>query len=191
MADATLAGRWVVAIVLITAGGAKLLRGDRDQLTAAIRNYGVLPDRLSSPLAVVLPWLEVALGALLALGVLLVVVAGGAAVLLGAFVVAVGWNLSRGRRFACGCGGDGTISWSLLARDVSLCGVAVAVAVGPSTGLAAWPGWAAEHASGPWQSLVPIPLAVIVVMAAMRLLAAAVPLWSSHALIHEPERPMV
>lgn len=172
MADALLASRWLLALVLVVAGAAKLRQPGREELALAIQNYGVPSGRVSTLLALLLPWWEVALGAMLAAGVLLVPVAVCAALTLGVFAAVVGWHLAHGRRFACGCGTGGEIGWALAGHDLVLATLATAVATGPSAALAAWPGWGAAPVTGMWQARLPIPLAVTAVTAGWRLLHA-------------------
>jgi uncharacterized membrane protein YphA (DoxX/SURF4 family) len=170
MTDLLLGARWILAIVLIGAAVAKLRGPGRDQFADAIESYRVLPNRLVRPVAAWLPWLELTLGVMLCLGVMLVVAAACAAFLLAAFGLAVGWHVSRGRRFACGCGSGATISWALAGRDLLLSGVALAIALGPSGGLAIWPGWGAQHVAASAQSMLPMPLTAISAMLSAQLL---------------------
>jgi uncharacterized membrane protein YphA (DoxX/SURF4 family) len=170
MTDLLLSARWILAIILIGAALAKLRAPGRDQFADAIENYRVLPSRLVRPVTAGLPWLELMLGVMLCLGVMLVAAAACAALLLAAFGVAVGWHVSHGRRFACGCGSGEMISWTLAVRDLLLSGIAAAIALGPSGGLAIWPGWGTQHVSTSVQAMVPIPLTAITVMLGAHLL---------------------
>jgi uncharacterized membrane protein YphA (DoxX/SURF4 family) len=168
--DLLLAARWALATLLVGAAVAKLRGPGRDQLEDAIRSYRLVPSPLVRPVAAGLPWLELTLGILLCAGVMLVTTAVCAALILATFGLAVGWHVSRGRRFACGCGNGATISWALAGRDLLLSVVAVAIAVGPSGGLAVWPGWAAQHVSASAQAMLPIPLVAITLMLGVRVL---------------------
>jgi uncharacterized membrane protein YphA (DoxX/SURF4 family) len=167
--DVLLAARWALGTLLMVAAVAKLRGPGRDQLEDAIRSYRLVPSRLVRPVAAGLPWLELTLGVLLCAGVMLAVAAACAALILTTFGLAVGWHVSRGRRFACGCGNGATISWALVGRDLLLSVVAVAIAVGPSGGLAVWPGWAAQHVSVSTRALLPIPLVAITLMLGVQL----------------------
>jgi uncharacterized membrane protein YphA (DoxX/SURF4 family) len=167
-----LAARWALAAVLIGAAVAKLRGPGREQLEDAIRSYRLVPGALVRPVAAGLPWLELTLGILLCAGVMLVATAVCAAFILAAFGFAVGWHVSRGRRFACGCGSGATISWALAGRDLFLSGVAVAIAVGPSGGLAVWPGLATQHVAASAQALLPIPLVTITLILGVQLLTS-------------------
>jgi len=69
----------------------------------AIANYRILPDVLVNPTALVLPWLELVIGALLVCGTWMpgaVVLAAG---LLTAFEGAFIFNILRGLNVYCGC----------------------------------------------------------------------------------------
>ncbi len=173
MAYLVLAARWLLAVVLIGAGVAKLPADGRDAAAQAIENYGVLPRRLRRPAAAALPYGEITLGLLLCLGVLLRVSADCVAVMLGAFAASVGWHVQRGHRFGCGCGGGGSISWSLAARDGASACLAAVVAWRPSSGLALLPGWGAVSVHASARSLLPVPLVVIVLLVLVRVLIMA------------------
>ena len=174
MVDLLLAARWLLAAVLVSAGVAKLSTAGRDSVTTAIASYGVLPRRLMIPFAVALPWVEIALGGSLGLGVMLRVSGTSVAAMLGAFAAVIGWHLLRGHRFACGCGGQGQISWRLVGRDVAFAALGAAVGWGPSAGLALWPGWGATAVDASVRSLLPIPLIVIVLLVLLRALTSTV-----------------
>jgi uncharacterized membrane protein YphA (DoxX/SURF4 family) len=100
-----------------------------------IHNYQVLPDSLINIVAIVLPWVEVLLGALLAVGVWLPGAAALANLLLLSFFSALIFNLARGIDIHCGCfttqiSGAPHTMWYLF-RDSSflLLGVVVLVQV--------------------------------------------------------------
>lgn len=112
----------VVGAVLLYAGVIKF--GDRASFVAGAGALGV-------PLALanLTPWLEVALGGALILGVGEVAVRVGALVLLFAFTGVIVVNLLRGNRPACACFGvrAGTpISWWTVARNAALIALIVA-----------------------------------------------------------------
>lgn len=173
LADGLLAGRWLLAVVLFVAGAAKLRQHGRDELVVAVENYGVPSGSVSALLVVLLPWWELTLGSMLAVGVLLVPAAACAALTFGVFAAAVGWHVARGHRFECGCGTTGEIGWALAGRDLVLAVLTVAVATGPSGALAVWPGCGAAAVAGAWQARLPVPLAVVVLAAGWRLSLAA------------------
>ena len=84
--------------------------------------YDVLPDHVVEVVAAILPWLEIAVAALLILG-LFVRFAGVATALLGAgFLAALAQAKARGLQIDCGCFGGGGpgdgVSWWDIARNV-------------------------------------------------------------------------
>jgi uncharacterized membrane protein YphA (DoxX/SURF4 family) len=126
--------RFGLTVVFLLSGLAKLPR--RAEFTSAVRNYKLVPDRVGAFIGRLLPPIEVAAGALLALGFGVRPVAA----LLGAFLVvfsgAVAVNLLRGRTIDCGCFGpvaERRITWWTVARNLVLAGAAgVVVAAGPT-----------------------------------------------------------
>jgi uncharacterized membrane protein YphA (DoxX/SURF4 family) len=128
----TLAGRWLLAVVLVAAAVAKL--GQAGPFGEAIERYGLLP-RSAVPIAArVLPVVELLLGAALAAGVLVAAAAVACGCLFGVFGAAVAVSLARGRRFDCGCGlsADAEITWWHVGRSVVLVGLGVLIAVEPA-----------------------------------------------------------
>jgi uncharacterized membrane protein YphA (DoxX/SURF4 family) len=175
--DVELAGRWVLALVFVTAGLTKILSHGSERRRSEVRNYGVLPEILVTLAASTLPWFEITLGVLLAAGIAVVAVTGCAAAILIAFATVVGWHLRRGDEFGCGCGvGDRAISWRLVRRNIGLAGVAVAAATGPA-GMSVWPGWGASSAAASGSHLIPIPMLVILVAVTGRLVARTASSW--------------
>jgi hypothetical protein len=173
LAELLIACRWSLAIVLIMAGPAKLSVKGRESTREALGNYRVLPPSLRGPAAVVLPVTEIVLACLLFADLAVTVAAGCAAALLGTFAVLVGWHVSQGRRFACGCRRSGRISWELAGRDAVLSGLAILVVVGPKSGLmiGAEPGW--HRTSSQMSALLPMPLLAVLAVMAIRLLGEA------------------
>jgi len=94
--------------VLIYAGFTKLNDGWR--FAEAIANYRLLPAQANQILALTLPWLEVALGLLLILGLWLRAAAGLSALLFLGFAAAVIAALARNLDISCGCFGTGSAS---------------------------------------------------------------------------------
>jgi uncharacterized membrane protein YphA (DoxX/SURF4 family) len=136
MAAAAVGLRFVLAAVFLLSGLAKLPR--REEFVRAVRNYQLVPDRLGGLVGRVLPPLEVAGGALLALGLGIRPVAALLALCLAAFSGAVSINLLRGRTIDCGCFGpvaQQQITWWTVARNVVLLGMAVFVAAVEPTAL--------------------------------------------------------
>lgn len=119
--------------VLLLAGVTKL--ADREAFPLAVAEYDVLPPGLVRPFAALLPFVELALGVLLLVG-LATAAAGALAVpLFLAFAFAIGVNLLRGRSFDCHCFGavqSDPIGFGSLLRSLGLAAVALVVAVGAS-----------------------------------------------------------
>jgi hypothetical protein len=101
-------------------------------MSERIEEYKMLPSALVAPAALLLPLTESALGVAVLVPGSARAGAGCAAALFVVFSVAIGLNLARGRRFACGCGLGGReviIGPGLLVRNAFLTGCAVSVAV--------------------------------------------------------------
>lgn len=98
-----------LAAVWLTSGALKAV--DPDQTYVAVRAYDVLPPIGVELVAAALPWVELALGALLLLGIGTRVVAVLSAGLLLVFVAGVTQAWVRGLSIDCGCfGGGGAIA---------------------------------------------------------------------------------
>ena len=92
---------WTLGLVFIYAGSTKLLAPQ--VFAVLIEAYGIVPDGLLLPVAVVLPALEVAAG----IGLLLDVRGGLAAIagMLALFLLILGYGLHLGLDVDCGCFG--------------------------------------------------------------------------------------
>jgi hypothetical protein len=134
------AARLVIGAIFVVAGATKLRHPD--DFRRAVADYQILPAALVAPAARLLPPLEVALGAMLLLGVLIVPASVLAAVVLVGFAAAILVNVERGRRIGCGCGFGRrvTVSRRLAARNGALTALALASAAWPSAVLALYPG---------------------------------------------------
>lgn len=143
-----LAARTLIALVLLTAGVAKLR--EPGAFLGAVHGYRLLPDALVAPFARVLPWIELGLGLLVPTGLAAAPVAIATAGLFLCFAAAMMLNLLRGRRdIDCGCflgrpaqrltyGHAGrTLA---LAAAALLTGVAAPVALGDAAFEDAWQG---------------------------------------------------
>lgn len=131
--------RFVLATVFLLAGLAKL--GDRRGFADAVAGYGLLPARLTGPVARAVPPVEIAAALLLAAGVATRAVAAALAALLVVFAAAVAVNLARGRRMSCACFGTSVeqdLTWFTVLRNLGLVGAA-AVVVGTGGGGATAP----------------------------------------------------
>ncbi len=87
-----------------------------------IATYQLLPLALVNPLAIVLPWVELATGGLLVLGLRTRAAAVLATAMLAMFTAAISIAVARGLDLACGCfASQGTaedpISWHTIVRD--------------------------------------------------------------------------
>jgi uncharacterized membrane protein YphA (DoxX/SURF4 family) len=135
VAVAAVVFRFGLAVIFLLSGLAKLPR--RAEFTSAVRNYQLVPDRVGALVGRLLPPVEVAAAALLALGLGVRPVAALLGAFLVAFSAAVAINLLRGRTIDCGCFGpvaERRITWWSVGRNVVLAGAAgVVVAVGPTT----------------------------------------------------------
>jgi peroxiredoxin len=130
-----LVARLALAAVFLVSGLSKLV--DLDGSQAAMRSFGV-PESLTRAGGVLLPIVELVIAVLLIPETTALWGAWLALVLLAVFIVGVGYNLSRGRKFDCHCFGQLTTSEigpSTLVRNVVLAVIAAFVAVtGVSTG---------------------------------------------------------
>lgn len=100
-----LLARLILGGVLFAAGWLKLFTPAKSQM--AVRAYEVLPISLANFLGIILPWLEVAVGLLLILGIAIricSVIGGG---LMALFIVAIAQAWARGLSIDCGCFGGG------------------------------------------------------------------------------------
>ncbi len=98
----------------------------------AVLEYRVLPPRLSWYYARLLPPLEFLLALLLLTGTAVHTAAIALSILLLSFIVAIGFNLARGRNLDCHCFGNATsrpIGRSLLFQDTALLGAALAIVI--------------------------------------------------------------
>lgn len=126
----------VVALALGTlfvVSGVKKLK-DVAGFRQLLDNYRLLPAPLVPLVAIFLPLMELAVGALLIAGVQPSLAAAGLLLLL--YAAAMGINLLRGRsHIDCGCFGFAsvrpTIGWPLVGRNVLLAGIALVVAILP------------------------------------------------------------
>ena len=85
---------------------------------------GLLPAGIVVPFAVLLPWVELATGILLVLGVMRRAITLVLLVMLVMFMVAIGAALARGIDIACGCfdvsAKGERLAWETLGRDLLL-----------------------------------------------------------------------
>ena len=127
-----------LAAVWLVSGTLKAI--DLDQTAVAVRAYDVLPRAAADVVAAVLPFLEIALGLLLLLGIGTRVVAVVSGLLLLVFVAGVSQAWARGLAIDCGCfGGGGAVAPGATAylqeivRDVGFLALAAWLVVRPHT----------------------------------------------------------
>ncbi len=132
--------RLAVGGVLVVSGALKAL--DARETLVAVRAYQLLPEGLVGIVAATLPYLELAVGLLLLLGLATRLAAVLAAVVLVLFIAAVGSAAARGLSIDCGCfGGGGEVAAGQTAyteeilRDLGLLALAVYLVVRPATPL--------------------------------------------------------
>ncbi|WP_415976149.1 MauE/DoxX family redox-associated membrane protein [Rhodococcus sp. 077-4] len=131
----------VVGAVLLVAGIPKVT--DSQRMVRAVRGYRLLPDGVSVVVGRTLPWVEIALGTGLILGVAPVVTGTVASAMFVAFFAGLTINLLRGRRdLDCGCfafsaGGEeiAHIGWWHSARAASFAILAAVVTLTPDIGV--------------------------------------------------------
>lgn len=141
MGELVLAARLVLAACFGLAAVAKL--ADREGATSSLAGFGV-PGALVSPASLVLPAVELVIAVALIATPTATVAAAAALCLLAIFSVALGVRLARGERPECHCFGRLSVkpvSWSAMARNAALGGIAaVVVLAGPGTSATAWTG---------------------------------------------------
>ncbi|MFQ5817480.1 MAG: MauE/DoxX family redox-associated membrane protein [Terriglobia bacterium] len=124
--------RLVLAAIFLYAGFTKGLYPFEEPFlfAIAVSSYQLLPEWAVIFVSRALPWLEIALGLVLLVGWKLRYVAAFTALLLTAFMVAMGITYARGIEADCGCFGFGEpISPLTLARDSLFLGLAFYLAV--------------------------------------------------------------
>ena len=127
-----------LAAVFLVSGMLKAV--DTDAAYVAVRAYDVLPRAAVDVVAAVLPFLEIALGLLLLLGIGTRLVAVASGVLLLVFIAGVTQAWARGLAIDCGCfGGGGAVAPGATAyvqeivRDVGFLALAAWLVVRPHT----------------------------------------------------------
>jgi uncharacterized membrane protein YphA (DoxX/SURF4 family) len=125
-----LAARLLLAGVWLFAGGSKVR--DLAESVRAVHAYQILPYEASRVVGAALPFVELALGGLLLVGLAVRLAAGISAGLLALFVAGISSAWARGLQIDCGCfGGGGELAagrspqyhWEI-ARDLGLLAVA-------------------------------------------------------------------
>jgi len=129
-----LAIRLVLGFVFIYASIDKIAHPG--EFAQSIYNYRMLPHWAINLMALVMPWLELMCGALIALGVFLRGSSFMIGVMLGVFIIAISSALVRGLDISCGCfsaQGGHAVAVDLLVRDVLMfAGAAIVMFLGTS-----------------------------------------------------------
>lgn len=111
----TLIARLTLGGVLLVAGGLKVFKPTESANATAA--YKILPTDLAHIVGYALPWLEVAIGLLLIIGVMVRQASVVAGLIMLVFVGAIASVWSRGLLIDCGCfGGGGVIDPSLASQ---------------------------------------------------------------------------
>jgi len=129
--------RLALGALFIVAGSAKV--GHADIFAAQITAFHLVPRLLIAPIALLMPFGEVLLGAYLVIGLYVRVAATIAMIQLLIFAIAIAAAVSHGLSLSCGCFGphDTTVtSWNEVGRDLLFAAVAAIVAWQPSRFLA-------------------------------------------------------
>jgi len=151
-----LVARFGLATIWFISGIAKAV--DPRTTLVAVRGYQLFPDSLAELLAAVLPYLEIALGLLLVIGMATRLAAVLSAVLLVAFIAGVISAAARGLSIDCGCFGGGgdvpsdqTAYTAEILRDLGFLLLAGYLIVRPSTPLSI-DRWVHRRSGGPAQA---------------------------------------
>jgi uncharacterized membrane protein YphA (DoxX/SURF4 family) len=134
--------RFGLAAVWLVAGAVKV--GDLAGSGRAVAAYRLMPTDLARVVGAALPFVELALGVLLLLGLATRLAAAVSAALLAVYIVGIGAAWARGLSIDCGCfGGGGQLAPGQhpnyapdILRDIGLLLVAVFLVVWPRTKLA-------------------------------------------------------
>lgn len=116
---------WISTVVRIALGAVFVVAslskiGKVDATVRAVRAYRILPESLVHPVAYALPYLELAVGVLLILGLGTRIVAILAGVMLLLFIAAVSSAGARGLEIDCGCfGGGGPVTHTHYLREIA------------------------------------------------------------------------
>ncbi|MDT3443035.1 MULTISPECIES: MauE/DoxX family redox-associated membrane protein [unclassified Pseudofrankia] len=99
--------RLALAVLWLVAGALKV--GDAAGMVRTVRAFRILPESLVHPVAYAVPFVEIALGVLLLLGLAVRACALLSSLMLAAYIAAIASAAARGLRIECGCfssGGD-------------------------------------------------------------------------------------
>lgn len=151
--------RLLIGLMFILSGAAKLQ--DPKGFTMAVYNFRILPNALVEVYATLIPYVELAAGVLLVIGLFTQLAAVVAFLTLLSFTIAIGWNLRRGERPDCHCFGNlfsEELSGVLVVRNTILMVILLPVMVVPSVFFALQTVlWPAQYAAAnlPWVDILP------------------------------------
>ena len=129
--------RVVLGAIFIVAGASKM--GHFAEFAQQIAAFRILPRAVVAPMAILLPFVEIAVGGALVAGFATRAAATVATVLLFVFDVAIASAVMRGLSLNCGCFGpnDATVTtWGEVGRDAIFVVLALVVALWPPGALA-------------------------------------------------------
>ena len=136
---------WIGLVARLTLGGVLFVAGylkvgTPDESQMAVRAYEMLPISLANLLGLILPFIEVVIGALLILGALTRVMAALGGFTMFIFIIAIAQAWARGLNIDCGCfGGGGAVEpgetkyLQEILRDIGLVFLAAYLIRYPST----------------------------------------------------------
>lgn len=126
-----LPARWYLGALFVLASWHKI--AVPHDFAIDVATYAILPLSLVNPVAIVLPWVELAAGLMLLLGARVRAGSLLVAAMMVVFLAALGIALARGLDMSCGCfasqGAESDpISWLTVLRDVAWLALSVLVA---------------------------------------------------------------
>ncbi len=125
------AARLYLSWIFVSASWHKLV--DPASFALDVATYQLLPHSLVNAFAIVVPWIELAAGLLLAIGYRVRAAALIVVLLMLSFLIALFWALHLGLDMSCGCfasqaaTGEDAISWRRVVRELSWLSLGVIV----------------------------------------------------------------
>lgn len=116
-----MAGRLALGVTFIWSSIHKIQ--DPVAFALLVYDYEILPAVLVNPFAYTLPWVELASGVLILLGLFTRIAVSAQFLMLASFIIAIAVNLFRAKVLGCGCfseEGGHPIGWDLVGRDLGL-----------------------------------------------------------------------
>jgi len=117
----SMAGRLALGVTFIWSSIHKIQ--DPVAFALLVYDYEILPAVLVNPFAYTLPWVELASGVLILLGLFTRIAVSAQFLMLASFIIAIAVNLFRAKVLGCGCfseEGGHPIGWDLVGRDLGL-----------------------------------------------------------------------